>query len=136
MQTAKCKVCLDNEKLRPHPVNSCNQKICFDCTNILKIQKCKQCFKKIERSVSHKKLIDSNLITRPSTSQRLLRQEFEKSINETRILNNSTQFDNKSIRIASLLLFNYDKIIKTNQYDHIAYTNKVKTIEYLSNNNQ
>ena len=125
MQTAKCKVCLDNEKLRPHQANSCNQRICLDCTNILKIQKCKQCFKKIEKSVSHKKLIDASLLNRPSTSQRLLRQELEKSINETRILNKTTQLDNKSIQIAALLLFNYDRMIKTNHHDHFAYTNKV-----------
>ena len=68
---------------------------------------------------------DSNLISRPSTSQRLLRQELEKSINETRVLRQLTHFDNKSIQIAALLLFNYDKMIKLNKYDHIAYTNKV-----------
>lgn len=132
MQNAKCKVCLDIEKLRPHQMNTCSQRICLDCTNILKIQKCKQCFKKIEKSQSHKNLIDANLIVRPSTSQRLLRQELEKSINETRILKQSTQFDNKSIQIAALLLFNYDKMLKVNPYDHIAYTNKVNIITLIS----
>lgn len=95
-------------------------KVCTECSNLLKIQKCSQCFKKIEKPNANKALLD----LLPPTSQELLQKELAKSINETKLLQKSMQIDNKSIQLAALLLFNYDKAIKANQYDHIAYTNK------------
>jgi tetratricopeptide (TPR) repeat protein len=116
----KCKVCAGISGNIPHSVSACTNKVCTDCSNILKIQKCSQCYYKIRKSSSKKSIFD--LV--PLTDGILNRKEHDKFIHETKILKKSTQLDNTSIQVATFLILSYDKAIRASKFDYFAYTNK------------